>query len=253
MDYVEVEQARAMPGLRLALTAGAPGPWSEAAKAVFNLRKVPFQAVLQMGGEDNRELVQWTGHRNAPVAMYNDEPPRVRWLEIVELAEQLGSGPSLIPARFDERFTAIGLTNEIAGEQGFAWYARVLMLNKSVKLQGDKAKSSNMFREYSRGIEDLEDTVARVRAITDYLAQQISAQRALGSDYLVGNQLSIADVYWACFSQLLEPLSREQSPAPEYLLKFWASVPEALGTFDRALIEQRDYIFANYFELPLEF
>jgi glutathione S-transferase len=253
MDYVEVEQARTMPGLRLALTGGVPGPWSEAAKAIFNLRQVPFQAVLQMGGEDNRELVQWTGHRNAPVAMYNDEPPRVRWLEIVELAERLGQGPSLIPERFDERFSAIGLTNEIAGEQGFAWYARVLMLDKTVKLQGERAKSSNMFREYSRGIDNLEEAVARVRAITDFLSQQISAQRALGSDYLIGNALSIADVYWACFSQILEPLSHAQCPTPEYLLKFWASVPAALGTFDQALIEQRDFIFTNHLKLPLEF
>ncbi|MFB0933304.1 MAG: hypothetical protein QMB60_04050, partial [Pseudomonadales bacterium] len=124
MEYLSIEEAKGMTGLRLVLTKGVPGPWSEAAKAVLNLRGVHFIAVEQKGGGRNPDLIEWTRHRNAPVALYNDEAPRVRWLEILDLAERLGSGPSLIPSDTDDRITMIGLANEIAGENGFAWNAR---------------------------------------------------------------------------------------------------------------------------------
>ena len=107
MQYTEPEDARGLGGLRLALSRGVPAPWSEAAKSVCKLKNVPFTAVAQRGGEDNEALRAWTGHRNAPVAMYENEAPRVRWLEIVELAERIGSGPRLLPERLDERMVVV--------------------------------------------------------------------------------------------------------------------------------------------------
>ena len=41
-EYIEVEQARAMSGLRLVLTPGVPGPWSEAARASSTSRNSPM-------------------------------------------------------------------------------------------------------------------------------------------------------------------------------------------------------------------
>ena len=112
MDYLDVANARTQQGLRLVLTAGVPGPWSEAAKAVSKLRGVPFTPVAQMGGGENPELVEGTRHRNAPIALYNDEAPRVRWLEIVELAERLGSGDSLLPDALEDRMRVVDIVNE---------------------------------------------------------------------------------------------------------------------------------------------
>jgi hypothetical protein len=40
VDYVKVEDARDKPGLRLALTMGVPGPWSQAAKYVFEYKGI---------------------------------------------------------------------------------------------------------------------------------------------------------------------------------------------------------------------
>ena len=97
MDYITVEEARNRAGLRLVLTRGVPGPWGEAAKALFGLRNVDYTPVQQIAGDPNPELVEWTRHRNAPIALFDDEPPRVRWLEILDLAERLGRGPSLMP------------------------------------------------------------------------------------------------------------------------------------------------------------
>ena len=82
MDYLSVEEARDLSGLKLVLTGGVPGPWSEAAKALFNHHQVPFHPVQQVGGQSNDALVAWTSHRNAPVAVWNDEAPRKSLLEI---------------------------------------------------------------------------------------------------------------------------------------------------------------------------
>ena len=253
MQYVEPEAAAALGGLRLALTQGVPAPWSESAKAVMRIKRVPFTPVAQKGGQDNTELVEWTKHRNAPVAIYENEAPRVRWLEIVELAERLGTGPKLLPTQMEERMSVVGLTNEIAGESGFAWHGRVLMLSMMEELQGAAARSSNMYRDYSHGIGDTRGATDRIKQFLNYLAEKIIAQRNLGSPYLVGDSLTAADVYWACFSQLLNPLPADLCPTPEGVLTFWSAVPNAVGVFDPVLIEHRDYIFQNYLVLPVDF
>jgi hypothetical protein len=41
MDYLTIEQAHERDVLRLVLTASVPGPWSEAAKALFRHHKFP--------------------------------------------------------------------------------------------------------------------------------------------------------------------------------------------------------------------
>jgi len=253
MQYVEPEAAIHQGGLRLAVTQGVPAPWSESAKAVFRIKRVSFTPVAQKGGEDNLDLVAWTKHRNAPIAMYEDEAPRVRWLEIVELAERLGTGPALLPERREERMSVVGLTNEIAGESGFAWHGRVLMLSMMEELQGTAARSSNMYKDYSHGIGDTRGSLESVRSFLDYLADKISAQRNLGSPYLVGTALTAADIYWAYFSQLLHPLPTDLCATPDQVLAFWASVPNAVGNFEASLVEHRDYIFKHYLELPVEF
>jgi len=50
--YAEVERAREMPGLRLVLTTGVPGPWGEAAKGIFHAKRIPFTRVAQTAGAD---------------------------------------------------------------------------------------------------------------------------------------------------------------------------------------------------------
>ena len=73
----------------------------------------------------------------------------------------------------------------------------------------------------------------------------------------MGKQLSALDIYWACFSQMLDQLPPEVNPMPDYLRKIWgltATAIQAAGyEIDPTLLEHRDYIFPNYLQWPLDF
>ena len=49
----------------------------------------------QLGGGENEALRAWTGRDNAPIAVYEDEPGRDGWAEILDLAERLD--PDTLP------------------------------------------------------------------------------------------------------------------------------------------------------------
>jgi hypothetical protein len=253
MEYLTLEEARDQPGLRLVLTRGVPGPWSEAAKAIFKLRNVDYVPVQQIAGGSNSELVEWTRHRNAPIALYENEAPRIRWLELIDLAERLGSGPSLVPEDRDSRMFMVGLINEIAGEGGLAWNARLLMFHAGVVAQGPEAAKNPMYADYQYDAEAIEANKGIIEGFLDYLASHIKAQQGKGSHFLVGGQLSAADVYWAYISNMLEILPPEQCPVPDGLRDIWGVLAKSISGYDPIIIEQRNRIFADHLVLPLDF
>ncbi len=251
MEYLSVEEAKNRDGLRLVLTAGVPGPFGEAAKALFRHHNVEFLPVRQVGGRDNPELIEWTRHRNAPIALYNDEAPRVRWLELMELAERLGSGPSLFPDAIDDRITMVGLINEIAGENSLIWHARILMLHQTVLAVGEeKARRNPMLQDYQYDQGSVEQAKQRVSEVIDYLTNHI---KNLNSDYLIGDKFSAADIYYAYISNAFAPQPHEINPMPDGLRRSYEVVPNLLGDVDPILIEFRDRIFEKHLELPLTF
>jgi len=251
MDYLSVEEAQEQSGLRLVLTAGGPGPFSEAAKALFRHHNVEFLPVRQVGGRDNPELVAWTRHRNAPVALYNDEAPRVRWLEILDLAERLGSGPSLFPKTIDDRIKMVGLINEIAGENSLIWNARILMLHQTVLAVGEeKARRNPMLQDYLYDQDSVEPAKERVLSVINYLTDLVKASK---SGYLVGEEFTAADIYYAYVSNVLRPQAHDINPMPDGLRGSYELLENLLGEFDSALIEFRDNIFEKHLQLPLTF
>lgn len=133
MEYKTVAEARNLDGLRVTLTTGVPAPWSESAKAVLKVKNIPYVPVLQKAAAANEELVAWTGHRNAPTVMYRDEPARVTWLDILNLAERLQPDPPLVPEDMEDRIVMTGLMNELAGEGGMLWNSRQLMFRAMAK------------------------------------------------------------------------------------------------------------------------
>ena len=251
MEYMLVEEARQNEGLRLVLTAGVPGPFSEAAKAVFRHHNVDFVPVRQTGGRDNPELVAWTRHRNAPIALYNGEAPRVRWLEILDLAERLGTGPSLFPKTIDDRIKMVGFINEIAGENSLIWYARILMLHETVLAVGEeKARRNPMLQDYLYDKSAVGPAKERVLSVINYLTNYIT-QRDNG--YLIGDGLTAADIYFAYISNIIKPQSHDVNPMPQSLRLSYELLEKLFGEFDPVLIEFRDRIFEHHLELPLTF
>jgi len=58
-----------MDGLRLALSAHVPAPYGMSARAILDHHGVAYVPVRQVVAGGNEDLVAWTGHRNAPVAV----------------------------------------------------------------------------------------------------------------------------------------------------------------------------------------
>tara|TARA_R110002110_G_scaffold413729_1_gene641544 strand:- start:23580 stop:24356 length:777 start_codon:yes stop_codon:yes gene_type:complete len=258
MEYKTVAEAKAMPGLRMALTAGVPGPWSEAAKAVLRVKNIAFTPVLQKAGGENEELVAWTGYRNAPTLMYEDEPPKVTWLDIVNLAERLQPSPSLVPANIEDRILMNGLINEIAGEGGMLWSSRQLMFRTMREALGEEATANNpMLRDYRYSDEEAAVASNRVIAALQRLEQQLQQQTGKGSKYMIGDNLTALDLYWACFSQTFKPLPQDVNPMPDSLRGMWgaaaAAIEQAGHTPHQCLFEHRDFIYEQHIGLPLDY
>ena len=65
-EYIEIDQAIGMSGLRVVLSPGVPGPWSEAAKGILHVKKLPYTKVRQEVGGENLPLQKWTAQTTAP-------------------------------------------------------------------------------------------------------------------------------------------------------------------------------------------
>lgn len=256
--WLSVAEARVLPGLKLVLTAGVPGPWSEAAKGFFHVKRIPFVRVRQEGGGENEDLVAWTGIRNAPQAIYGDEPALSGWAEILFLAERLAPQPRLVPEDPGERALMFGLAHEIAGQQGLGWTRRLMLLAPAMRLPEDppnplRARVARMAGPY--GYSDAAAAAApeRVAQILRLLAGQLARQLAAGSDYLVGRQLSALDIQWATFAAMLQPLPPELCPMPGFLREqYGASHPAIADALDPALLAHRDRIYRDHLELPVQ-
>jgi hypothetical protein len=127
MKYASMKEGRQAGGLRLVLSQGVPGPWGEAAKAIFKVKALDYLAVAQEGGGENAALRDWTGQSSAPVAVWQDEPPRTDSLDILFLAERLAPAPRLIPEDVEQRARMFGITREIIGRRGLGWMRRIMI------------------------------------------------------------------------------------------------------------------------------
>ncbi len=256
MQYARVHEAKDKPGLRLALTMKVPGPWSQSAKYVFQVKNIPFVPVGQLGGRANDELFAWTGHRNAPVAVYNDEVPRTGWQEIIMLAERLQPEPALLPAQPAERDAVFEIISELAAERGLAWMRRLQMIEDMSAPAVDprmQKVGDTLDDRYGKRPGGDDAVTQRCLDILEMLAAKLHGQKALGSEYFVGEGFTAADLYWACFSQLVRPLEEAVNPMPDFMRTVYMAREPVLAAVDPILIEHRDMIYQRHLGLPLEF
>ena len=269
LNYVSIAEARKMSGLRLVLGAYTiPGPWREACKSMFQVKGIPYTCVvtadagasdLAIGMEGSQsELIAWTGQASAPVAVWNDERPRSSWIDQLNLAERLQPNPPLVPSNVDERARMIGLINELAGENGLAWSKRLLMVHGPLTSMKPGAEGRAFFEflggKYGYTPAGATAAATRIAAILDAFDAQLAAQKRAGSKYLVGANFSAADIYWATFCTLLNPMPPELCPMATGFRNFYCNDdPGIARALTPALLAHRDFVYQNHLELPIVF
>ncbi|AKM10739.1 glutathione binding-like protein [Croceicoccus naphthovorans] len=256
MEYLTVAEARERTGLRLVLSAHVPGPWGESAKYIFAMRGVDYQPVAQEVFGANDALHSWTGHRNAPIAMLDKEPPISGWLDLLMLAERLGQGPSLLPQKSEDRALALGLSAEVCAPYGLGWERRLLMLGDRFGMSDPPSDTPALLlaicRRYGYTATAAAVAAERVADILRTLALKLEASG--NSPYLVGDRLSVVDIYWACFSNMLAPLSHDVSPMPDGVREAWQAIPPVvIAALAPALLRHRDFIYERHIGLPLDY
>jgi len=248
LNYITIEAARRMSGLRIVLGAyPIPGPWRESCKGVFHVKGLSYTPVksanadasdLAIGMHDTQsELIAWTGQSSAPVVAWNDERPRSNWLEQLHLAERLNPEPPLIPASSAGRITMFGMANELLGEQGLVWLKRLLLGQK-----------------YGYTPAGAERSAVLITEILARFSDQLASQQAAGRRYLIGDRLSALDIYWAASCGLLDPMPPERCPmADAFRGAYGNRDPRIAAALTPALRAHRDFIYDTHLEMPIVF
>ena len=253
LQYRSFEEIVNHPGLRIVLVQGMPSPWGQAAKTIFEIKGLDYVAAPWLPGEPNEDIVAWGGETSAPVVAWAKEKPINRWIDILYLAERLGSTPSLIPADATQRALMIGLSHEICGEMGIGWNRRLQFLAPALASGSPPAGISRMGNKYGYNEGDAKAAGERTAQSLRALAAQLKSQYARGIHYFAGDSLSALDIYWTAFANLLDPLPLEQCPMPgAYRPGFTASDPVVKAALDPLLLEHRSRIFRAHFRDPME-
>jgi glutathione S-transferase len=238
------------------LSPGVPGPWSEAAKGIFYVKKIDYVPVRQRMGIDP-VLREWTAQDSAPVAIYDQERPRSTWIEQLYLAERIAPQPALIPPSLEQRLLMFGYCNEICGENGFGWSKRLLLFHSGLTAPGardeDLAPTRVMAGKYGYDPAKVDQARARVVEILRGLSTRIEEQRKRGSRYFIGDQLSALDIYWAAFCGIINPMPDDLCPmAPFYRQIYTNTDPAIAAAASPLLYEHRDFIYREHLELPVD-
>lgn len=257
MKYLDVEEAKDLPGLRLVLSAGVPGPWGEAAKAILHVKKITYTAVRQIPAAPNPALEAWTGRNDAPIAVLDAEKPRAGWAEILLLAERLAPEPRLVPEDPELRAQLFGYSHEICGEQGLGWSRRLILVHERLGEDAPAAArriGEALGRKYGYSPEAAKAAPRRCAEIVRLLSDLLRRQRERGGRFLLGARLTALDLYWAAFAALLDPMPNEACPLPDALRGMYATRdPVIREALDPALLAHRDLVYREFLPLPMDF
>ena len=255
-EYIEVEKARSMSGLRVVLTPGVPGPWSEAAKGILHVKKIPYVKVRQELGGENRALLEWSAQASAPVMAWNDERPRSLWSDQLYLAERLQLQPALISAKLEDRVMMFGYANELCGENGFGWSKRLMIIRDGFANTDERGRKlfDYLATKYDYDEAAAEAAPARIAGILNALSARLEAQRIRDSRFFIGDNLTALDIYWATFAALINPLPDEVCRMSSAFRHVYTNAdPTIKAATAPILLEHRDFIYRNYLEMPLDF
>jgi glutathione S-transferase len=257
-DYVSVAQARGMSGMRVVLPP-APGPWAESLKGILQVKKIPYIRALHEVGTASLDLKEWTAQTSSPVMALNDERPRTVWNDQLCLAERIAPQPRLIPESIEDRALMFGMANELMGETGLVWSLRVLAIHRGqTNLQlNERARVMVDFlaAKYQHGVPgEAERASLRAAQILRMFGERLERQRQSGSRFLIGNELSALDIYWAASAAMIQPLPPELCDMPRWLrTTYTANDPRVVEAVRPELLAHREFIYRQYLQLPLDF
>lgn len=250
-EYVTVDEAMELDGLRMVVVGGTASPWGEAAKGILHIKGIDWVAVrLDYRSEP---LKRWVGQRAGPIAVYNNDRPRSGWAEILLLAERLAPSPPLLPTDAAARALVFGLAHEICGEGGLGWTRRLQLVHAGLNGIGGFSEKVAQYLAKKYGYRSNEAATydGRICDLLSMLAGRLHSQRDNGSRYLVGGEVTAADVYCATAMALFRPLPPEHCPGEGQRAILETLDDKTKAALDPILFEHRDMMYARHLELPL--
>jgi glutathione S-transferase len=250
MNFVDIETAKAARGVRLVSSAVVPSPWSEAAKALFTLARIPF--VVVRASPRDPAIAAWTNAHNVPVVFHDDEPPRTVWSQIVALADRLAPG-TLLPTDLDQRTARVGMIHEVAGEDGLGWNARLMMIHAGLTTDGARGFAPPVAKylaaKYGYAAERIELARARARQVLAALAARLG-----DAPYFGGERPDALDAYTATFLTPLTQITETDCPRmPPAVRAGFAAAADELGPHVPAsLFAYRKRMFEQHLPYPIE-
>lgn len=250
MEFVDIETAKTARGVRLVTSAVVPSPWSEAAKALFTIARVPF--VVVRATPRDPAIAAWTNAHNVPVVFHDSEPPRTVWSQIITLADRLAP-KTVLPAELDRRVTTMGLIHEIAGEGGIGWNARMMMIHAGLTTEGARGFAPPVAKYLAAKYGYAPDIIDSARARAVELLGALAA-RLGDAPYFGGERPDALDAYVATFLTPLTHLTEADCPrmAPPLRAAFAAAADELAPLVPPALFAQRRRMFEHHLPSPIE-
>lgn len=250
--YVTPGEAIARRGLRLVVVGQVPSAWGESAKNFFQLKGIDFVAVRLV--YDDEAFRKWAGELSAPVAVYDDEPPRSGWAEILMLAERLAPEPALLPLEPHARAQALLLAEDFCGRNGLGWNRRLQLIHAGLTgVGGFSSKVAGYLGDkYGYDPADTARVDSRVVGLLGKFAAALRKQREAGHPYYLGERFGAVDVYSAAFMAFFQPLPPEQCAMNEKIRNAFEWLDAATAAaLDPILLEHRDLMYSRHLPLPL--
>lgn len=251
IEFIDTAEALTRDGLRMTVVSKVPSPWGEAAKGILHIKGIEWAAV-RLNAQDETQ-VEWSGHRSAPAAVYNDEPAKSRWNDLLFLFERLQPEPSLLPSDPNDRALMFGLSHEICGEQGLGRMRRMAMVDAGLKGETgfQPPVAQYLAAKYGHSAEVAAWGRERVATILDMLATRLEDQKKAGSPFYIGDQLSALDIYSATFMALFDPLPEEICAMKSSTRGAFESKDASNDALRPIMLEHRDMMYSDHLETPL--
>ena len=142
----------------------------------------------------------------------------------------------------------------MCGESGLGWWRRLQLVHAGLNGAGGfpEPVARYLGKKYGYSPQAGAAAGARVVEMLGALTARLSAQRAAGSRYLVGDSLTAADIYSAAHVALFRPLPDGQcAMEPATRVAFETCDRATLDALAPILLEHRAMMYREHLELPL--